>query len=190
MPHGSAAIVGRQSHLVELRGCSITAHALALCVEVGGAPCAIELTGNSISIQDPAAAAISVFGSADIHQPAGVQLRLESNVVSAGRLAGFKALTGGLQMEARNNEFTFSEALLSFVAYPSSSSWRSASSWRGLENHYLGTADWLQVDGRSLGVHDLTEWQAFWASPETGSFSAPPGSGLSFSMRASGARAP
>jgi hypothetical protein len=165
-PRSAAAVVGRHTRLIEIQSCILLAHGLAICMVAGDGPASgLRLTGNSITVEGAAAAALSVFGSAEMQDHAPVKIRLDNNVVSAGRLASFQSLTGGLQMEASRNEFRFREALLSFVSLSRPNSWRSTTSWRGVDNRYVGAADWLQIDGKPAGIHRLSEWQNFWANP-------------------------
>jgi serine/threonine protein kinase len=173
VPHGSAVLVCRNPSAVELRNCSLVAHALALCVEVGDdGPCSIRLTSNSISLEDVNGTALCVYAS-EIHKKARARLLLENNTVRAGQLATLKALLGGVKVQAHGNEITVGQAVLGFVGFPNLDGWQRASTWEGSQNRYSAPANWIQVDGVATGVRDLHQWQALWGSPETGSTSYP-----------------
>jgi serine/threonine protein kinase len=148
-PHDLAAVVCRDSPGVELRSCSLAALSLALCVEVGeNSPCAIQLSSNTISVEEPDGTAVCVY-AAEIDRHAQARLLLEGNSVRAGRLATFKALPGGIQIEARDNDITVGRALFNFVGFPRIDGWRRACRWKGEHNRYFGPAEWIQVDGVS-----------------------------------------
>jgi hypothetical protein len=191
VPHGSGAIVCRDPQNVELQDCELAAYALALFIEAGEqSPCTLVLNSNSINIADPKGAALCICGSSDSRPSGAVKLRLDGNVVRAGRLAGFQRLSQTIDIEAYGNQFTFHEALISYRELPEHNGWRQATVWRGRENRYSGATDWIQSDGAPAGVHGLQDWQTLWRCPEPGSADTTPAAYRAKANRVEMVRAP
>jgi hypothetical protein len=164
-PKGSALVVCRNPGQVEVRDCHLTADALAVCVEVGdGRPCTLHLSGSEFRIHESGGAAVSVWAP-EVRQPSAVRLRLERNAVDAGRVLAFAALPAGVEVEASGNQFTFRQALVSYVGFPGPDGWRRATVWRGRENVFHGGGDWVSVEGEPAGVHSLEDWRRLWQAP-------------------------
>jgi hypothetical protein len=166
-PRGSGLVVCRRARQVELRDCTLTAWSAAVAVEAdGGPPPEIALVGSRVTIGEDDGAALSLWGT--VRAPAGlVRLHLENSTVRAGRVVAVAALESGVDVVARDNHFTFRQALVSVVG------WHPGSRWQGRNNRYQGTADWLTLDGGPGGVHGLGGWRAFWRTEEPGSVEEP-----------------
>jgi serine/threonine protein kinase len=173
VPHGSGVIVCRDPRSVELHHCTVATYALAVFIEAGEqSSCSLDLRDNSIEIGDPEGAAFCVCGPEETGRGGAVRLHLEGNLVWAGRLAGFQRLSQGIDIEAYGNHFAFRAALVSYRELPDHNGWRKATTWRGRDNRYVGTDDWIQVDGAPAGIRSLKAWQALWGGAEPGSTDA------------------
>jgi hypothetical protein len=170
----TSPVVCRGARCLELRDCSVTARASAVSVELGaGRPPELLFAGNTIEVQEGGGAALALWaGSA---QPADlVSLRLEHNRFRAGRVLAVAGLTSGVDVLARDNVFSFREAVVSFAGYPGTQSWRQAVRWQGRDNRYQGRDEWLRVEGGPGGVRGLADWSALWQESEPGSREDPP----------------
>lgn len=166
-PRGSALVVCRDGREVEMRGCQVVAHASALSIEAGDTPSELHLADNTIEIQEPGGAALSLWGHDGQGQQA-MRVRLENNRVRAGRVVALSGVVAGVAFSAQGNHFTFREALLSFAGY-ASDRWRHSTRWQGQNNQYQAQSDWLAVEGGPGGVHNLASWQSLWQTTEAGS---------------------
>jgi serine/threonine-protein kinase len=160
---GGPAVVARGCDLY-LTDCRVRASATAVAVEVDGAPCTVDLTGNTLHVGNPAGVAVAAW-SPEVRRAADLNLSLQRNTVHAGRVAAFRALAGRLAIDANANDFTFREALISFNGYAGDATWRRSTSWHGRDNSCHGAGYWLSVDGRSVDVKDAPTWQRLWAEP-------------------------
>jgi hypothetical protein len=176
LPHGAAAILCRNPRTLELVDCTLFTGSLAVCVEVGdGSSCAIHLGHTTIQVREPGGAALSIWAP-EVRLPSPVELLLEGNTISAGRIAALKALPGRIDVDARGNGFTFHEALLSYVGFPGPEGWRRATTWREQANSYQGSGAWLRIDGWSGEVRDSLGWQTLWSpTGPSASLSGAPG---------------
>jgi serine/threonine protein kinase len=160
---GGPAVVARGCELC-LNSCRVRAVAAAVAIEVDDNSRRIDLTGNTVHVGDPAGVALAIWAPEETRL-ANVSLRLERNIVEAGRVASFRTLPGRLSVEATANDFTFREALASFSGYTGDAAWRRSTIWRGRDNRCHSSGYWLSVDGRSVAVNDAAGWQRLWAEP-------------------------
>lgn len=165
-------IVARHAASVELERCEIMSHGSAVLAEVGPAPLALRVTACQLHCAQPTGAALTVWAPAGT-EPTGVRVTLVGNAVRAGRVAAFSGLPQRIEVSASDNTFAFREALLSFAGCMGADSWRTATRWQGHNNRYRPFADWLTVEGRSIGVRGLEDWRGLWRNSETGSVEDP-----------------
>jgi hypothetical protein len=170
-PRGCALIVCRQARQLIVRDCALVAESVALSVEADAPPPEIQLIGNTIDIREADGAALSLWGTSS--GPTGpARLHLENNTIRAGRVVALTALPRGVDMDARDNRFTFRQALLSVAGVGDTATWRQHTHWQGRNNRYESSADWLAVEGQPGGVRGLAAWRAFWPAVEPGSVEA------------------
>jgi serine/threonine protein kinase len=94
-PGGQALVVCRQAVAVDVENCEFRAWALAVCVEVENeSPPAVRLIGNSVFLNDPQAAAFSLWArTAGRH--GSVHLQMKDNAVPTGRPLALWGLEAG-----------------------------------------------------------------------------------------------
>ena len=160
-PGRSSVVVCRGSPQVELRGCEICAGSLALCLEVDGPRCEAVLADNRIEVEDAGAAAVSLW-RAEQSPGSTVVLELENNDIRAGRTLALRDLTAGVTVRARDNRFTFQDALLSLTGFAKSPGWRRTVTWQGRNNSYRAAGEWLQMDGLGAGIGRPEDWEVLW----------------------------
>jgi hypothetical protein len=174
---GSALIVCRRCPRVELSDCQLVAHTLALSVDCGSTATKaavepdVQLTGNTLDLENHEGTALSLWVSEDGHPPAHhpARLRLERNTVRAGHVLALTRLPQGVEVSAADNDLTFRQSLLSFAGLAGPEAWRRDCVWRGERNRYQSTAPWIRVEGAPAGVRDLDGWRSLWGATELGS---------------------
>jgi eukaryotic-like serine/threonine-protein kinase len=108
-PDGQALVVCRRSPSVDIEDCSFHARALAVCIEVEGhSPPTVRLTGNSVFLSEPRAAAFSLW-AAEPSEHGRVRLEMKDNSVHGGRALALTGIDPGAQTA---------------LAYPSQSAFR------------------------------------------------------------------
>jgi serine/threonine protein kinase len=161
-PRGSALVVCRCPPLIEMHDCTLVGEALALSVEAGAdGVCDLQLTGNTLRLSGNNAAAISLWAR-ETQPVAPVRLRLEKNTFQAGRGIALNSLRQGIEVTAWDNDFTFRDALLSYVGFPAPDSWRRLTAWHGRDNQFRGHGNWLTVNGAQAGISDYEQWRTMW----------------------------
>lgn len=149
-PHG-IAIVARHPREVVLRGCTITAGAVGMSVEVGqGGPSHLRIADTRISIDKESGAALSLW-ALEIGQASPVTLELEGNTITASRTAVLRALPSTLTITARGNHFHYRTALFSYSGFAEPNGWRRTL-WHGDGNSFQGPASWLWVEGKPIAA--------------------------------------
>jgi hypothetical protein len=158
----SAAVVVRNGAELTLRGCHIDAGPLALSVEVGQAdPCKIRLENSTIITELHSGVALALW-AAEARQATAIDLHLERNNLSAGRVLVLRSPHSRLTVRAANNDFSFHEALLSYAGTGKADGWRRSTTWQERDNHYHAAGPWLLVEGRPLAVRDIAAWARLW----------------------------
>jgi serine/threonine-protein kinase len=171
-PHAAGSIVCRNPTAVHVERCQFQARHLPLFIEAGqGSLSDIRLQECKIEVAEQNGTALSVWAP-EVRKPGTVHIRMEHNTLHAGRILAFTALPHRIELDAEHNDFTFREALLCYADMGRPDSWRRLTSWRGHDNHYHGTCDWLSLDGVGFGIHDLSDWQTLWGRAESGSLVA------------------
>jgi serine/threonine protein kinase len=171
-PRSAGAIVCRNPTAVHIERCEVQARHLPLFVEAGHSSLSdIRLQECKIEVAEQNGTALSIWAP-EVRKPGTVQIRLEHNTLSAGRILALTALPHRVELGAEHNDFSFREALLCYADMGRPDTWRRLTSWRGHDNHYHGLSDWLALDGVGLGIHDLAAWQALWGHSESGSLVA------------------
>jgi serine/threonine protein kinase len=173
-PHGCALLVCREASHVELRNCTVSAAASAVCLEVGNELMAnFKLINSNLRLADLESAAISIWRP-DLPHDASIRLRLDHNTIRAGRVLALAGLVSGVEVTAVGNTLDFEEAVLSCVGSPVAESWRRAVHWYGRDNHYHSRHGWLAVNGQVQSVRGLQAWRDLWHCAESGSVEKPP----------------
>ncbi len=150
VPGGSMPVLCRGCRDVELRGCTLRAEALAVCVELPEqGPFQMKLVANEVRVASGggAAVALSVHGG----RTEETRLLLEENHVEAGRVLALNRWTGRLDVSARGNAFRWREALVSFTGCGADLDCRRALAWQGERNHFDGGTFWVRVEGNPAG---------------------------------------
>ncbi len=163
VPLGCAALLCRNPRQVALRDSTLIAANLGICIEVGkGDSCEVTLLSSSVHITSPHGAALS-FWAPEVREATAVHLRLEHNAIAAARIAALKALPQGIDVEARDNDFTFAEAMLSYIDFPAADGWRQATHWLEQDNRYHDSGAWLRINGAIGTVRSVEGWRSLWA---------------------------
>jgi hypothetical protein len=157
------AVVARGCDL-NMHTCRVRARRTAIAVELDDRPSVVELAANAVNVSDHGGTAVALWAS-EAAAPAKVRLNLDRNVLQAARVLAVQALPGRVQIDASANDFTFTDALLSFAGYAGNESWRRSTAWNGRDNYCHAPGCWLQVDGRPVAVNDAAGWQRIWAFP-------------------------
>jgi serine/threonine-protein kinase len=164
-PHGQACVVCRECAQVHLENCQITADSLAVCVETGVGETDVRLHKTRIHIDSPRGAALSAWAS-EAGREGTLRLHVDACTIQTGRAFAFGVLPKQITVIAKNNQITFSEALVSFTNSPENTEWRRVTHWEDVGNSYETSGSvWLQVNGKSQGVRDQREWQNSWSAP-------------------------
>jgi hypothetical protein len=161
----SPLIVVRNAPQATLERCWIDAEAVGLSVEVGKAPCRLQLQENTFTDHGASGVALSLWAP-EVRLATPVELRLDRNTFRAGRVLALRALPSSLAITAVSNGFTFREGLLGYVAYPSGDSWRRSTTWQGRDNCYDSAGPWLRIEGQATAVRDLAAWCILWNMSE------------------------
>src|SRR5262249_42154936 len=148
-PHCQACIVCRECPQVHLENCQITSDSLAMCIETGAGETDVRLHKTRIHIDSPRGAALSVWAS-EAGRSGTLQLHVDACTIQTGRAFAFGVLPKQITVTAKNNQVTFSEALVSFSNSPEHNEWRRVTHWEDVGNTYetSGTG-WLHVNGKS-----------------------------------------
>ena len=146
VPGGTMPVLCRGCRRVELRGCVVSADALAVCAEVSDSESfQMELVSNDLRVASGGGAAVSLWTCGG--RACGGRLVLEDNRVEAGRVLALTRWTGRLEVAARGNTLRWREALVSFVECGAEADWRRDLAWQGTGNHYDAGAGWVRVEG-------------------------------------------
>jgi hypothetical protein len=158
----SAAVVVRNGAQLILRDCRIDAGPLALSVEVGQEDrCGIRLDHCAVTAEPTSGVALALW-SAENRRATAIELYLERSTFAAGRVLALRTPRSQLTVCAGHNDFTFHEALLSYVETGRTDGWRRNSTWQEQDNRYHATGPWLLVEGRPLEVRDAAAWARLW----------------------------
>jgi hypothetical protein len=150
----ATAISARNAGNISLRGCVIEAGAVALSLEVGQqGPGRLELIDCWLNVRAEAGAALCLWGE-EGGQAVPVELSLQGNTIQAGRIAALRDRPVHLTIAARDNQFRYRTALLSFSGCANRAVWRDTL-WQGGGNRYEGPASWFWVDGRPVAPTPL-----------------------------------
>ncbi len=158
----SAAIVLRNGAELILHGCRIEAGSLALSVEVGQIErCKIRIANSMIRTELTTGMAMALW-SAEARHATAIDLLMERSTLAAGRILAVRAPRSQLSVHAVQNDFSFQEALLSYVETGRADSWRRCTTWQEQDNHYQAQGPWLLIDGRPLEIRDANTWARLW----------------------------
>jgi eukaryotic-like serine/threonine-protein kinase len=172
-PRGNAAVVCRNGTEVLLRQCRMEAGSAAVSVEVGAAErCRVSLERCTIRTTRRAGAALSVWAP-ERRRATSVELSLERNAISADRVAAFTALPAPVAVAARDNDFSFREALIGFAGCKARDDWQRFIAWQGQNNRYQAAGPWIDVEGEPNPLRGLIAWRALWPGEESGSRELP-----------------
>jgi serine/threonine protein kinase len=166
---GSAAVVCRNGSEVHLQKCTVEAGSAAVSAEIGEVErCRIILAHSTIHLAQSGGAALAVWAP-ERRRPTSTEFLLEGNVIRGGRVAAFTALPAPVAVAARDNDFSFREALVAFADCGGPKGWKRLLHWQGRNNHYRPAGSWLQVDGEPGPIRGLAAWSELWPGEETGS---------------------
>jgi hypothetical protein len=145
------ALVARNPGEVIVRGCTITAGAAALSIEIGqGSASRIRLSDTHLTVRGESGAALALW-SVEALQDSPVALELEGNTIQAARMAALRALPSTLTITACGNRFVYRTALLSYSGYAERDAWRGTT-WKSIGNSFQGPASWLWVQDKPLAA--------------------------------------
>jgi len=165
-PSGNSLVVCRNCTNVELRNCSLTAQASAICLEAGNETSSeLRLVDTKLIVNDSQGAALSLWTN-DRERRSAVRLHLERDKIDAGRIFALAGPVQGVQVFAERSEFTFHQALLSCAGSSDMRCLQRSWAWQGRDNRYQGQRDWLLVDGKPVNVSEFPAWQQVWRADE------------------------
>jgi hypothetical protein len=142
-------ISARNAGEITLRSCMIEARAVALALEVGAhGSYQLQMIDCQLTVRDEAGAAFALWGE-EAAKAVPVELRLQGNTIEAGRTIAVRDRPVSLTLAARDNEFRYRTALVSYTGCADREIWRGVA-WHGSGNRYAGPASWLWVDGRPV----------------------------------------
>jgi Protein kinase domain len=176
-PHGCALVVSRAGQEVELRRCRLLAQAAALCVEASTATPHLRLAECTITVQDPAGAALSLW-TAEHAQEVSAQVDLERNTIQSGRILAVAGPLQRLQVTARGNDFAFRQALVSCCGMA------ALECWRGNDNIYRGRSQLLVSNGSPVDVRRSSGWHEVQSAVQAESIQETPAYSESAALRA------
>jgi serine/threonine-protein kinase len=164
----SAPIVCRRCSSVSLSNCQILAAASALWIEAGDDPeNELTLSYCTIAVEMPDRAAVALWAS-EASRPGNWHLRLDRNRFHAGRVVALTSLPSLVEVTARNNEFTFRDALVAYAG-ATARDWHKSTVWHGQDNVFRSAGDWLSLDEHPAEVRGLDAWRRCWDDEEFGS---------------------
>ena len=167
--NAQALIVARSARKIDIEDCIVTAHASALCLEIGQRDSTkICLKRSQFEVRDPGAA-VAVFWT---HTPqAGLcELDLEYCAFVGSRLLALSGLERAFSVHATDNRFQFQESLLSITSTNPALSPPGLLRWAGSNNRFAAGSKWITLNSVGQPIGNLAEWKKCWNCEENGSW--------------------
>ena len=166
--NAQAPIVARRAQNIDIDDCTVTAHASALCLEIGPHDSTkISLRRSQFEVREPGAA-VAVFWA---HAPlrGHCEVNLEHNEFTGSRLLALNGLERAFSVHATDNRFHFQQSLLAITSTNPVLSLAGLIRWDGSKNRFAAGAKWVTLNSVGQPIGSLVEWKKCWNCEESGS---------------------